>query len=163
MSRRFALEWPGRQRSLTRLALLFAITAGGFWPIWVAQVVPARDADVRATRGRVALIAAALVPGVNLVFEILLALLLPRAVRAMVERDPEAGPAETEAQTFLLLAAPAAAIALALAIGLPAWLVGYLAWPLELPAALVVQRALNRLSPPARPPARRRDGELLAS
>jgi streptogramin lyase len=155
------LEWPGRRRGLARLTLLFASTLGAYWPIWLAQVVPSARGGGRARRGRIAVTAAVLVPGLNLVFEVALALLLPRGLRRLAESRPGAAPAETETQTFLLLAAPAVAIAIALAFDLPVWLAGYLAWPLELPAALVVQRTLNRLEPPSRAPAR--DGELLAS
>jgi YVTN family beta-propeller protein len=117
----------------------------------------------RARRGAFALAAAAVVPGLNVVLEVALALLLPRRLRRLAASRPGAPPVETEAQTFFLLAAPFAAIALAIALGLPFWLVGYLAWPLELPATLLVQRALNRLEPPARQPAPARDGEVLAS
>jgi YVTN family beta-propeller protein len=162
MTRNLALEWPGRRRGLARLALLFAVTLGTFWPIWLVQIVPSSRDGARARRGRIAVAVAAVVPGLNVVFEVALALLLPRGLRRFAESRPGASSTETEAQTFLLLAAPVAAIAIALAVDLPFWLVGYLAWPLELPAALVVQRALNRLEAPGRAPARGRDAELLA-
>lgn len=162
MSQGRGLEWPGRPRGLARVVLLFAVTLGSFWPIWLAQVLPASRTGERARSARVAIAIVALVPGLNLVFEVALALILPRSLRRFAESRPGTPPAESELQTFLLLAAPATAIALALAIHLPAWVVGYLAWPLELPATLVLQRALNRLEAPGRPPARRRDGELLA-
>jgi YVTN family beta-propeller protein len=161
MSGILALEWPGRRRPLSRVALLFAITAGAYWPIWLAQVLPSR-AGTPAARGRLVLAAAALIPGVNVLLEVGLALLLPRAVRRMSESG-DAPLTATESQTFLLLAAPFAAIALALALHLPAWLVGYLAWPLELPGTLVVQAALNRLERPPAAPARGRDAELVVS
>jgi DNA-binding beta-propeller fold protein YncE len=155
------LDRPQRRRPLARVALLFAVTAGVYWPLWLAQVMPLSRSGPPATRGRIAIGIAALVPGLNVLLEVLVALFLPRAVRRLGESRGKPV-ADTEVQTFLLLAAPAVAIALALALGLPAWLVGYLAWPLELPAALVVQRALNRVEPPA--PARpdRLDGELIA-
>jgi hypothetical protein len=158
-----ALEWPGRRRGLGRVALLFTITLGAYWPIWLAQIAPTGRAGSPARRGRIAVVAAALVPVLNVVFEVALAVLLPRGLRRLAEARSDPAPTETEAQTFLLLAAPAAAIAVTLALNLPVWVVGYLAWPLELPATLVVQRALNLLEPPKRAPARRRDGELIAS
>jgi len=163
MSASFGLAWRGRRRSLSRVFLLFAVTAGGYWPIWLAQVVPASADTRRATRGRLAIVAAALIPGVNVLLEVLLALFLPRAVRRLAESRPGQVATDTESQTFLLLAAPFAAIALTLALGLPAWLVGYIAWPLELPAALVVQRTLNRLEPRAEAPLRGTDGEVAVS
>jgi YVTN family beta-propeller protein len=157
MSSRPAIEWRGRRRGLVRVMLLFAVTAGGFWPIWLAQILPSRR--------RVAIAVAAVVPGLNVVVEVLLALLVPRAVRRLAEERPAATVPAAEVQAFLLLAAPSAAIALTLALGLPAWVVGYLAWPLELPAALAVQRALNRLTDqaPMSPSRARLDGEVLAS
>lgn len=158
-----SLVWPGRRRALARTALLFGVTLGAYWPIWLAQVVPSPGDGARARRGRAAVLAAALVPVVNVVFELALALLLPRSNRRLAERRGGAAPADTEVQTFLLVAAPAAAIVLVLLLGLPVWVTGYLAWPLELPATLVVQRALNRLEPPKQASAHRRDGELLAS
>jgi YVTN family beta-propeller protein len=133
---------------------LFAITAGAYWPLWLAQVVPSPQ---HGRRARLALAAAALVPGINVVLEILLALLLPRAVRRRAESRSGEPVTDAEAQTFLLLAAPFAALALAL--NLPAWLVGDIAWPLELPAAVVVQRSLNRLEPAAG----RAAGEVIAA
>jgi DNA-binding beta-propeller fold protein YncE len=163
MSGSFRLAWRGRRRSLGRVLLLFAVTAGAYWPIWLAQIIPSSADRQRTRRRRIAIVAAALVPGVNVLFEILLALLLPRAVRRLAENRTDRAAEETEAQTFLLLAAPFAAIALALALGLPAWLVGYIAWPLELPAALVVQRALNRFEPPARQGRQGPDGEVAAA
>lgn len=161
MTRR-RLEWPGRTRPLARVALLFAVTVGAYWPIWLAQVLPSPRGEERARRGRVAVAAAALVPFVNLVWEIALALLVPRMVRRAAERRSGTAPADTEVQTFLLVAAPVAAIALTVVLDLPWWLAGYLAWPLELPAALVVQRALNRSEGLSRAPSGRRDAELLA-
>ena len=146
------LEWPGRRRAPARVALLFAITAGAYWPLWLAQVLPLSRSGAPERRGRILVALAALVPGVNLVLEVVVALLLPRAVRRLAE-SRGARVTDTEAQTFLLLVAPFAAIAIALALDLPAWLVGYLAWPLELPAALLVQRTLNRLEPAPRGPA----------
>jgi YVTN family beta-propeller protein len=157
------LEWPGRRRGLPRVALLFCVTLGAYWPIWLAQVVPSSGEGARARRGAVALAAAAVVPVLNVVLEVALALFLPRRLRRLAESRPGAPPAETEALTFLVLAAPFVAIALAIAIGLPFWLVGYIAWPLELPATLLVQRVLNRLEPAGRSPAPTRDGELFAS
>ena len=156
------LDRPRRRRPLARVALLFAVTAGAYWPLWLAQVMPLSRTGAPATRGRIAIGIVALVPGLNVLLEVLLALFLPRAVRRLGESRGKPV-SDTEVQTFLLLAAPAAAIALALALGLPAWLVGYLAWPLELPAALVVQRALNQVEPPVPTPSGRRDGELVAS
>ena len=156
------LAWRGRERSLGRVALLFAVTAGAYWPLWLAQIVPFSRGETPAVRPRIAIVVAALIPGVNLVLEVLLALLLPRTVRSAARRHAATAETDTEAQTFLLLAAPSAAIAIAIALGLPVWLVGFLVWPLELPATLVVQRAFNRFEPasaPAPPP--RRDGELL--
>jgi len=123
MSGPLGLEWRGRQRPLARVALLFAVTAGGYWPIWLAQVVPSSRAGGPATRGRIAIAAATLVPGLNVLLEVLLALLLPRAVRRIAESRPGTPVPPTEAQTFLLLAAPFAPIALALVLHLPAWLV----------------------------------------
>jgi streptogramin lyase len=152
----------GRRRGLARVVGLFATTAGAYWPLWLAQVVPSSP-QARTRRARIAILAAALVPGINVVFEIMLALLLPRAVRRAAESRSGDAATETEAQTFLLLAAPFAAIALALALHLPAWLVGYVAWPLELPATLVVQRSLNRLEPAVQPAGGRLDGEVVAS
>jgi YVTN family beta-propeller protein len=157
------LEWPGRRRGLRRVVALFVVTLGAYWPIWLAQVVPSPGEGARARRDAVALAAAAVVPVVNVVVEVALALLLPRRLRRLAESRPGAPPAETEAQTFLLLAAPFIAIALSIALGLPFWLVGYIAWPLELPGTLVVQRVLNRLEPAGRAPTPARDGELLAS
>jgi streptogramin lyase len=154
--------WRGRERPPLRVALLFAITAGGYWPIWLAQVLPLAREGIRARRARIAVLVAALVPGLNIVLEVLLALLFPRTVRRLAAGRPDRPETDSELQAFLLLAAPAAAIALALALDLPAWLVGYLAWPLELPAALVIQRALNRLEPLAAAPRARNDAELLA-
>jgi DNA-binding beta-propeller fold protein YncE len=157
------LEWPGRRRGLARVALLFAVTLGAYWPIWLAQVAPSSRGGTASRRGRVAIAAATLVPVLNVAFEVALALLLPRALRRLAERRPGAVPVATETQTFLLLAAPAVAIALALALGLPVWLVGFLAWPLELPATLAVQRMLNSMEAPQPAPSPRRDGEVLVS
>src|SRR5919108_1677190 len=100
------LNWPGRRRSLMRVALLFAVTLGAYWPIWLAQVVPSAREDARGRRGAVALVVAALVPVVNVVLEVALALFLPRRLRRLAETRPGTPPTETEAQTFLLLAAP---------------------------------------------------------
>jgi YVTN family beta-propeller protein len=165
MSTRPGVEWPGRRRGLGRVAALFAVTAGGYWPIWLVQIVPFTRMGSSARRGRMAAAAGALLPVVNIAFEVVLALLLPRAVRRLGE-ERGAQPPNTETQTFLLLAAPAAALALTFGLGIPFWVAGYLAWPLELPAALAVQSALNRLergaSPTARP-AGAVDGELAAS
>jgi DNA-binding beta-propeller fold protein YncE len=161
MSGTFGLAWRGRRRSLSRLVVLFAVTAGGYWPVWLAQMVPGSTDARRAARRRFAIVAAALIPGVNVVFEVALALLFPRAIRRLAESEQRPAGTDTESQTFLLLAAPFVAIALALAFGLPAWLVGYLAWPLELPAALVIQRTLNRLDPREETPLHGTDGEVV--
>jgi hypothetical protein len=161
MSGPLGLAWRGRRRPLARVVALFAITAGGYWPVWLAQVVPSSQG--RGRRARIAILAAALVPGINIVLEILIALLLPRAVRRGAESGSGEAATESDVQTFLLLAAPSAAIAIALALQLPAWLVGYVAWPLELPATLVIQRSLNRLRPAVQPAGRRLDGEVVAS
>jgi hypothetical protein len=161
-SRRPGFDWPGRRRSLARVLVLFVLTAGGYWPLWLAQVAPFSGSGAAAKRGRVALALAALAPGANVVLEVVLALFLPRSLRRAAERRG-APVTDTEVQAVLLLAAPAAAIAIAIAVGLPWWVVGYLAFPLELPATLVVQRALNRIEPPARGPAQRLDAEVLAS
>src|SRR4051812_39499272 len=141
-----------RHRSLGRVAALFAITLGAYWPLWLVQAAPLQRAGAAGRRGRIAIAAAALIPVLNIAFEVVLALFLPRTIRRMGET------ANTETQAFLLLAAPTAAIALTLALSLPFWLAGYLAWPLELPAALAVQSALNRLGAGAR-----MDGEVALS
>jgi DNA-binding beta-propeller fold protein YncE len=161
-SSRPRLEWPGRRRSPARVALLFAVTAGAYWPLWLAQVIPFSRSGAAERRGRAAIAIAALLPGVNAVLEIMLALFLPRAVRRLADRRGVRA-ADTEVQTFLLLAAPFAAIAITLALGLPWWAAGYLAWPLELPAALFVQHALNRLEPATRRPPVGADAEILAA
>ncbi len=165
---RASVEWHGRRRSLARAAALFGVTLGGYWPVWLVQVAPVAGEGRRARRGRIAITAATLVPVVNVIFEVLLALFLPRGIRRLGESRGDATALNTETQTFLLLAAPAGAIALTVALGLPFWLAGYLTWPLELPAALAVQAALNRLEPAApgtgaarRP--RRIDAELAVS
>ncbi len=163
MSGPLGFRWHGRRRSIARVLVLFVVTAGVYWPVWLAQVLPTLRKGARTATGLLALAAALLVPGVNVLFEIALALLLPRALRRIAERDPGRPAVDAEVQTFLLLAAPFTAIALALALHLPAWLVGYLAWPLELPATLVVQHTLNRLEPSPQPAARGPDGEVLAS
>jgi DNA-binding beta-propeller fold protein YncE len=160
MSGTFGLAWRGRRRSRARVLVLFAVTAGAYWPVWLAQVVPGSGDARPAARRRLAILAAALIPGINVVLEIALALLLPRAVRRLAESEPQPVATDSETQTFLLLAAPFAAIALALVLGLPAWLVGYLAWPLELPAALVIQRTLNKLDARPEAPLRGTDGEV---
>jgi DNA-binding beta-propeller fold protein YncE len=144
------------------LVALFVITAGGYWPLWLAQAGPPLGSSAGARRGRVALAVATLVPGANVVLEVMLALLLPRSVRRVAER--RGVPAtDTELQAVLLLAAPAAAIVISIAIGLPWWVVGFLAFPLELPATLIVQRTLNRLEPPRGRATQRVDAEMLAS
>src|SRR5438309_802268 len=48
MSATFGLAWHGRRRSLSRVLLLFAVTAGAYWPIWLAQVMPASAAIAAA-------------------------------------------------------------------------------------------------------------------
>jgi YVTN family beta-propeller protein len=130
---------PNPRRSLGRVAALFAITLGAYWPLWLVQAAPLPRAGAAGRRGRIAIAAAALVPVLNIAFEVVLALFLPRTIRRLGETE------NTETQAFLLLAAPVAAVALTLALGLPFWIAGYVAWPLELPAALAVQSALNRL------------------
>jgi virginiamycin B lyase len=159
---RIRLDWPRRRRAPARVALLFAVTAGAYWPLWLAQVMPFSSTGPGERRGRIAVAIAAVLPGVNVLFEVLLALVLPRAVRRLAE-SRGARVTDTEGQTFLLLAAPFAAIAISLALGLPAWLVGYLAWPLELPAALLIQRTLNRIEPGGRGTVSRPDAETVAA
>ena len=80
------LAWRGRERSLARVAVLFAVTAGAYWPLWLAQIVPSPRGGAHGRRARIAIVVAALIPGVNLVLEVLLALLLPRTVRSTARR-----------------------------------------------------------------------------
>jgi len=160
--------WPGARRTGARALVLMLVTLGAYWPLWVAQVLPPLRGWPPSRAGRIGLLALLVIPGVNVAVAVLLALHLPRALRRAAERAGRPGIA-TEAQTFLLLAAPSAAVALALALGMPWWATGYVVWPLELPATLAVQGAVNRLpldratEGAAAPRARALDGEALAS
>jgi YVTN family beta-propeller protein len=170
---RIHLAWRGERRGTGRAALLFVITLGAYWIVWVTRVYAGlrsrSPAPTRLTPPTAAVLL--LLPLVNVAFEAFLALDLPRAVRRA--RAPGAsGPSvETEPLTVLLLAAPFGAIALAIAIGLSPLVVGYLAWPFELPAMLTVQRVLNRQTRDEvaagrrvhREPSRVLDGETVAS
>src|SRR5438034_1233177 len=37
MTARARLSWPGQRRGAIRVTLLFLITAGAYWPIWVTR------------------------------------------------------------------------------------------------------------------------------
>jgi YVTN family beta-propeller protein len=142
---RIHITWRGERRGTRRAALLFVMTLGAYWIVWVTRVYAGlrsrSPASTRVTPRMAALLL--LLPFVNVAFEACLALDLPRAVRRARAPGTSRPSVETEPLTVLLLAAPFAAIALAIAIGLSPLVVGYLAWPFELPAMLTVQRVLN--------------------
>jgi YVTN family beta-propeller protein len=167
------LAWRGERRNPRRAAVLFLVTLGGYWVVWVTRVYAGLRSRTPSP-SRLSPTAAAVllvVPLVNIAFEGFLALDLPRAVRRAREQHAIPRAVETEPLTILLLAAPFGAIALAIALGLSPLVVGYLAWPMELPAMLAIQRALNR--PPGdevatvertrREPSRKHDGETAVS
>jgi YVTN family beta-propeller protein len=170
---RIRVGWRGERRGLGRAALLFVITLGGYWIVWVTRVYAGlRSRSPAPTRlGPLAVAVLGLLPLVNVAFEAFLALDLPRAVRRARASEPGGPSVETEPLTVLLLAAPFGAIAVAIAIGLSPLLIGYLAWPFELPAMLTVQRVLNGQTrdeihaerPVQRTPTRLLDGETIAS
>jgi YVTN family beta-propeller protein len=169
MTARTRLSWPGQRRSAIRVALLFLITAGAYWPIWVTRAYGwLRVRAAGATRIAPAAVAVLLLlPFVNVLFAVVLALDLARAMRRAGAMHDVRPAIESEPFALLLLAAPFAAIGIAVALGLSPLLVGYLVWPLELPAALALQRALNRMPhvPTASAPrgAKPFNGEVVAS
>jgi len=135
--------------------VLFALTLGAYWPIRMHAAYEQLGAGPgRATRltPRAATLLE-LVPAVNLLAPVYLAIDLPRALRRRRAGD---GTGPDPELLSILLAAPVAggvavAVLLGLSIPLTVLLAGYLAWIFNLPAALALERAL----PPAVGPHRR--------
>lgn len=157
---------PGGVRGPTRspraTVLLWVLSLGLYWPLWLWRAYRALgrggQAAAQVSPGRAA--ALALVPGLNLLGTAYLAVDLPRAVRRVHTGSAGEAP-DTEPLTILLVVPIAAGVGLALALGLSPLgailLGGYLAWPFELPAALATEHALGDRAPAWEGVQRRRD------
>src|SRR4051794_26507136 len=112
---------PARPGSRTpwRLVLLFAATAGIYWPLWLHSTYLAVHRGGRLTTRLTARTATllALVPVVNLAGLAYIAVDLPRAVRRLRAGDSGGGP-DTEVLSILLVLPVIAGIGLALALGM---------------------------------------------
>jgi streptogramin lyase len=160
-----ATQAPAGRRPLTLTAVLFCITLGAYFVIWLHRVYTELRRAGPTTVPPLAAAGLLLVPGLNVLWLLFVAVDFPRVLRRLAALAPHGEEVETEVLSALFLLPAFAGVGVALASDLPLWLGGFLAWPFELPAVLAAQATLNRIAGTRRegPVPLRRDRETLAS